>query len=802
MAQSEVGYIFPEDAAKQVVDVGKAIQNTDAQLIKYTEDAAKLIALLKEQNISFEKLQKVKQKTVETTQKLDAIGNQLIQSETKLKQVTDTRTEQIIKNKLETAKATQVIKEKLKANEAEEGSLVRMRIKLKELTEAYDKSGNRTKKATKEINNLSREIGKAEEATNRHQRGVGGYADQLGNLPGPLGSVTAGLVSTGKAMWALVANPIGAVIAAIALALGGLYKAFTATDSGAVKLEGVFKAISNVTGVLIDRLESFYSMLWNIVTFDFKGVKEDAKDTFGGIGSQLSDAAKSGYQLAKVLDDINDREAASQVTIERLRDEYRKLYIAARDPNITAQARIRLTDLAMAKETEANQLEVKYQKERTAATKNDLATRIQDNKMTIEGRQEMLEQWVMMDEKQMKSEEAKGGAFAKFVDKNEAAFQELQKMYADTISKERELNEKTTRLQVSKFGLIKQINDESKAAAERKAAADEKAAAAEKKQSDERIKQWVDEVIAKMNAENEKIEANEKYQSEFAEQMDSELDLVYDKLDKEVSASIAAGEKILAERVRLAEDEAKRKEEISKAIEDGAFETASMLSDELTNRRIANIEKEFQVLEMQKEAELANKNLTDKQKQQIEEKYAKKAAELKTKQAKAEKQGAIFSSIINTAAAFVKALPNIPLAIIAGAMGLIQTGIIMARPIPKFAKGTDYAPDEFIAGESGREIIKTKTGERILANKATYFKGNRFKGATIYSNSETEQIIKGANENNNFIFDTKELRDEIREVKNAIVRKPVLITDKSGNIIGKQTTGYREIYLEKLRNGR
>ena len=33
------------------------------------------------------------------------------------------------------------------------------------------------------------------------------------SMPGPLGAVVSGLVSTGKAMWALVANPIGATIA-------------------------------------------------------------------------------------------------------------------------------------------------------------------------------------------------------------------------------------------------------------------------------------------------------------------------------------------------------------------------------------------------------------------------------------------------------------------------------------------------------------------------------------------------------------------------------------------------------------
>jgi TP901 family phage tail tape measure protein len=64
-----------------------------------------------------------------------------------------------------------------------------------------------------------------------------------------------------------------------------------------------------------------------------------------------------------------------------------------------------------------------------------------------------------------------------------------------------------------------------------------------------------------------------------------------------------------------------------------------------------------------------------------------KRREFGVKAARREKAIAIFNSIINTAAAIVKALPNVPLAVATGIMGTAQTGLIAATPIPAFAKG-------------------------------------------------------------------------------------------------------------------
>ena len=70
-----------------------------------------------------------------------------------------------------------------------------------------------------------------------------------------------------------------------------------------------------------------------------------------------------------------------------------------------------------------------------------------------------------------------------------------------------------------------------------------------------------------------------------------------------------------------------------------------------------------------------------------DEKFEKKKGELDRKRARREKSVAIFTAIVNTAAAVIKSLPNVPLAIATGAIGAAQIATIASTPLPAFAEG-------------------------------------------------------------------------------------------------------------------
>lgn len=107
------------------------------------------------------------------------------------------------------------------------------------------------------------------------------------------------------------------------------------------------------------------------------------------------------------------------------------------------------------------------------------------------------------------------------------------------------------------------------------------------------------------------------------------------------------------------------------------------------NATDARLDYDIQALNSAMEKELSNKHLTEDQKDKIRQRYAKREKALKVEAFKKQKAADIIQSIINTALAVTKALPNVPLSIAAGIAGAAQTAVIAAQPIPAFYAGGD-----------------------------------------------------------------------------------------------------------------
>ena len=113
----------------------------------------------------------------------------------------------------------------------------------------------------------------------------------------------------------------------------------------------------------------------------------------------------------------------------------------------------------------------------------------------------------------------------------------------------------------------------------------------------------------------------------------------------------------------------------------------SDLFSQLHNRRITQLDNE-----RAKEIENINNSLMSEEAKEkainnINDKFDKKKAAADKKQAKRAKAIAILEATVATAAAVVKALPNIPLSIAAGVIGAAQIATIASTQIPAFAEG-------------------------------------------------------------------------------------------------------------------
>jgi len=107
------------------------------------------------------------------------------------------------------------------------------------------------------------------------------------------------------------------------------------------------------------------------------------------------------------------------------------------------------------------------------------------------------------------------------------------------------------------------------------------------------------------------------------------------------------------------------------------------------------------------------------------EQYDAERRKILRKQAADEKTANLLEATIATAAAVAKALPNIPLSVLAGVLGAVQIGVIASTPIPQFAEGviglqgagtetSDSIPAFLSRGESVMTAAETKKYRPLL----------------------------------------------------------------------------------------
>lgn len=267
---ADINDIVFKQAVQGILDANKALQETAKSLDSVIEKNEKLKKQLDEtatgtndlavKSTAYTKIltatEKEQQKINATAKQMAATQQQLITVEAKLSQVQSEENKALIAKKIALQEATKAEKEKLKVDQAEEGSLTRMRQKLAELTKAYDNSAVRTKAAAKEIANLSREIQTAENETNRFQRGVGDYKQGILGLgqafvTGQIGlkGFIVGLKGIGVALKSI---PVIGWIAAALGALGAMGGALIKNAKEFGTATASLSAITGATGADLD----------------------------------------------------------------------------------------------------------------------------------------------------------------------------------------------------------------------------------------------------------------------------------------------------------------------------------------------------------------------------------------------------------------------------------------------------------------------------------------------------------------------------------------------------------------------
>ena len=482
-----------------------------------------------------------------------------------------------------------------------EGSYNALSKKMSELKKAFKETNDEAERQSlaKQIVGINDQLKEMDASIGNYQRNVGNYeaaftkglsgiSKEIEALGNPLAIAKRGVLALGQAFKTLIANPVGAVIMAIVVAIKALKKGFEQSETATNSLKRAFSALQPVMNAVSKVFTGFATIVGNIA--------EKA------IPALVNGLQKAGDWMMTLLNKIGI------VSDEKL-ESFRKSIEAQKES-------IKVTQDLTNREIELTEKRRKFQ--------------VDEAKTALE------------------VEELK----AKAVDKEKYTAAERQKFLNEAISKEREINNQKLALAQEEYDIMKKRSEltdndaatnDALAAAEaslyntkreyyakerelisQKIAAGQELSAAEKKRLEDLKK--VEEEVNKLRGEElDKIkEINERTELALLSNKDRELRI----LEKKYNEEKALLEKYDKDIVKLTEEYEKKRQEIIN--KDGGDEELNKLEEEYNEKKTLIENSDENILNLTKEYERKKKELIKNGKYEelnvLDEKYNEEKA--------------------------------------------------------------------------------------------------------------------------------------------------------------------------------
>lgn len=297
-----------------------------------------------------------------------------------------------------------------------EGSYNALSKQMSELKKAFKATNDEAEREVlaKQIVNINDQLKEMDASIGNYQRNVGNYeaaftnglnniAAQVKALSNPMALATKGVNALGKAMKALIANPIGAIIMAIVVAVKALKKGFEQSETATNSLKRAFSALQPIMNGINKVFTGFANLVGSIAEKAIPALVnglQKASDwmmsllnKLGIVSDEKLEAFRKNIEAQKeavqVTQDLTNREIALterkrkfQVDEAKTEMEVAELKSKAADKEkYSAKEREKFLNDAIAKERAINneklalvQEEYDIMKKRSELTDNDAAT--------------------------------------------------------------------------------------------------------------------------------------------------------------------------------------------------------------------------------------------------------------------------------------------------------------------------------------------------------------------------------------------------------------------------------------------
>lgn len=617
-----------------------------------------------------------------------------------------------------------------------------------------------TKQLEQEVKNLEEANKKAAKAQEKYTEATA-FADKA--TGGMIGKVKA----LGKEFLVLLTNPIVAFFAAIAGAVAAIGVYFKSTNEGADKFEKimatlggivnfftnkiadlgeqivklfedgnalgevfkfVFDQVVNRVAGVIDAFTSILKVINILARYNLKDILTGKlkPEDIAALKNEMTNLGKAGVAALTGIGDAADKAADSITSLNELTEAQQKLGDEIRDRILSkAQSELEIEKLLFAAKDKANHSD----EERLALLKQAVKLSEDQLKIDIElatRRERLFTAQLLLDKGIISSAKE----YNKVVAESTTLLQDQaleQKASDEQLEERRKLQAEIFNLQRNFFAENKKniaqigaLQDEIDTKAAESAA----------------LKVTGAKVAARLQLETSK-ELNTQELTGFKTLKD-EQDAMNKRFNQRLIDDRKARDAAEKELDKKRTEEYIEEQEKRRAIAQAALQAIAMVGNEIFARRQEKLDEELKASEARRAVELAGAEDDERKKLAINRKFDREQARIKTKQAQADKQAALFNIVINTAAAITRVAPNPILIALVAALGLVQGGIVASRPLPKFWKGTRNAPDSFIAGDRGRELVQ-RGNEAFIAEKPTIFTG--MEGAKVFTKQETDNIL-------------------------------------------------------------
>ena len=297
-----------------------------------------------------------------------------------------------------------------------EGSYNALSKKMSELKKAFKETNDEAERQSlaKQIVGINDQLKEMDASIGNYQRNVGNYeaaftkglsgiANEIEALGNPLAIAKRGVLALGQAFKTLIANPVGAVIMAIVVAVKALKKGFEQSETATNSLKRAFSALQPVMNAISNVFTGFATIVgniaekaipalvnglqkagdWMMTLLNKIGIVSDEKlESFRKSIEAQKEAVKTTQDLTNREIALTERRRKFQVEEAKAEMEVEELRSKSADKDkYSAKEREKFLNDAIAKERAINneklalaQEEYDIMKKRSELTDNDAAT--------------------------------------------------------------------------------------------------------------------------------------------------------------------------------------------------------------------------------------------------------------------------------------------------------------------------------------------------------------------------------------------------------------------------------------------